>query len=295
MTIAVCTYNSFDVFSLKPTLLLYHSILFALSFRTPSFHFPSLLEHNLTIETGAVITSARSLQGDALCDNKAFQTNYANCLQCAGPDNEDIWKYYGNSAGAAGTRCGLSTTPLSGEQDDVPAAVKDDKPASSTGPSATPSATPSASPSATPSSRPSSTPDASAEPSTSVASSAAVPASTGAASSALVSAFPPPPPPPPPSSSSVADFSSPSHISSVISFSVASAPAYGYWSSSSITLEVVPTGPAGTGSPVEPTGIVNGTVSTSTFSPAIQTVNAAPGVRVGGLFAVVLGAFAALL
>jgi len=66
---------------------------------------------------GNAIRQAREVSD--VCDNKAFQSNYANCLQCAGPDNFDIWKYYGNSVSAAGTKCGLSTEPLSGKQPDV--------------------------------------------------------------------------------------------------------------------------------------------------------------------------------
>jgi hypothetical protein len=58
------------------------------------------------------------------CDNDAFKTNYKNCLQCAGPDNYNIWRMYGNTLGAAGASCGLSTEPLAGKQDDVGPAVR---------------------------------------------------------------------------------------------------------------------------------------------------------------------------
>jgi hypothetical protein len=53
----------------------------------------------------------------------AFKTNYQNCLQCAGPDNYNIWRMYGNTLSAAGSSCGLSTVPLAGKQDDVGPAV----------------------------------------------------------------------------------------------------------------------------------------------------------------------------
>ncbi|KAH3986371.1 hypothetical protein HBI44_076810 [Parastagonospora nodorum] len=58
------------------------------------------------------------------CDNDAFKTNYKNCLQCAGPDNYNIWRMYGNTLGTAGASCGLSTEPLAGKQDDVGPAVR---------------------------------------------------------------------------------------------------------------------------------------------------------------------------
>ncbi|KAF1846055.1 uncharacterized protein K460DRAFT_283144 [Cucurbitaria berberidis CBS 394.84] len=56
------------------------------------------------------------------CDIEEFKYDYANCLVCAGPDNIDIWKYYGRTLTIAGTSCGLSTEPKSGKQPDVPAA-----------------------------------------------------------------------------------------------------------------------------------------------------------------------------
>ncbi len=52
---------------------------------------------------------------DDPCGNHAFLTAYAQCLACAGPDDVNIWKYYGASVGAAGEKCGLSTTPGSSE------------------------------------------------------------------------------------------------------------------------------------------------------------------------------------
>ncbi|KAH3916201.1 hypothetical protein HBI56_036680 [Parastagonospora nodorum] len=58
------------------------------------------------------------------CENDAFKTNYKNCLQCAGPDNYNIWRMYGNTLSTAGASCGLSTEPLAGKQDDVGPAVR---------------------------------------------------------------------------------------------------------------------------------------------------------------------------
>ncbi|POS71434.1 hypothetical protein DHEL01_v210170, partial [Diaporthe helianthi] len=58
-----------------------------------------------------------------ICDDQIFQDDYTNCLQCAGADNEDIWRYYGDSLSGPASSCGLATEPLAGEQDDVGAAV----------------------------------------------------------------------------------------------------------------------------------------------------------------------------
>ncbi|KAH8780985.1 hypothetical protein F5883DRAFT_612607 [Diaporthe sp. PMI_573] len=71
---------------------------------------------------GQAIIEVRNCNA-TICDDQIFQTNYENCLQCAGPDNEDIWKYYGDSIETAAASCGLATEPLSGPQEGVGAAV----------------------------------------------------------------------------------------------------------------------------------------------------------------------------
>ncbi|OTA88147.1 hypothetical protein M434DRAFT_15098 [Hypoxylon sp. CO27-5] len=90
-----------------------------------------------------------------VCHDDIFLTDYKACLQCAGPDNQDIWQYYGNSLTRTATPCGLSTTPLSGKQPDVGPAI----PATSSSSSSTPQSTPSAtsSPTEAPSSETSAT------------------------------------------------------------------------------------------------------------------------------------------
>ncbi|KAK0103165.1 hypothetical protein ONS95_014963 [Cadophora gregata] len=60
---------------------------------------------------GTAITLSR---GASPCTNDAFLTDYQECLECAGPDNFNIWRYYGGTLTTAGTNCGLSTTPVSG-------------------------------------------------------------------------------------------------------------------------------------------------------------------------------------
>lgn len=58
-----------------------------------------------------------------VCDDSTFLTDYENCLQCAGSDNEDIWKYYGAELNTTAAACGLSTSPSSGAQAAVGAAI----------------------------------------------------------------------------------------------------------------------------------------------------------------------------
>merc|ERR1711939_1046289 len=60
---------------------------------------------------GTAITFSR---GDSPCTDDAFLSDYQECLECAGPDNFNIWRYYGGTLTTAGTSCGLSTTPVSG-------------------------------------------------------------------------------------------------------------------------------------------------------------------------------------
>ncbi|KAF1950747.1 hypothetical protein CC80DRAFT_598005 [Byssothecium circinans] len=86
---------------------------------------PGSPAYNCHNNCGTAITISKS---DAnVCSNEAFKSGYANCLQCAGPDNFNIWRIYGRTLTPVGSKCGLSTTPLSGKQPDVP----DAKPASS--------------------------------------------------------------------------------------------------------------------------------------------------------------------
>ncbi|KAI6588873.1 hypothetical protein MCOR12_008981 [Pyricularia oryzae] len=120
---------------------------------------PGTPAYNCHNTCGQALRQGR-FSGDARCSNDVFLTNYKNCLQCSGPDNHNIWTFYGNSVGSFGRACGLSTTPLSGKQPDVPEAIPAVEPgaamtsatassaaASSTGPRAT--TTPPAAPSST--------------------------------------------------------------------------------------------------------------------------------------------------
>ncbi|KAJ8120954.1 hypothetical protein ONZ43_g2476 [Nemania bipapillata] len=66
---------------------------------------------------GEAILEARA--SDDVCSDDEFLTNYSSCLACAGPDNIDIWKYYGTTLSGYAETCGLSTTPASGSSTDT--------------------------------------------------------------------------------------------------------------------------------------------------------------------------------
>ncbi|KAK8199775.1 hypothetical protein HDK77DRAFT_210283 [Phyllosticta capitalensis] len=63
------------------------------------------------------------VKANCTCSNDAFVNDYKACLQCAGTENEDIWKYYGPSLSSAAAVCSLATTPLSGTQATVASAT----------------------------------------------------------------------------------------------------------------------------------------------------------------------------
>ncbi|KAL1595649.1 hypothetical protein SLS60_009338 [Paraconiothyrium brasiliense] len=91
---------------------------------------------------GTAITVSKA--GGDYCTEEVFLYDYKNCLQCAGPDNVDIWKYYGGSLSTAAGKCdGLDTEPKSGKQDDVGDAKHpgDSTGASSAASSSTPTST----------------------------------------------------------------------------------------------------------------------------------------------------------
>ncbi|KAF2969109.1 hypothetical protein GQX73_g4450 [Xylaria multiplex] len=65
---------------------------------------------------GQAITQARS--SEDVCSDDVFLDDYNSCLKCAGPENTDIWKYYGGTLSGIGEGCGLSTTPEGSESND---------------------------------------------------------------------------------------------------------------------------------------------------------------------------------
>ncbi|KAI4868597.1 hypothetical protein F4820DRAFT_409854 [Hypoxylon rubiginosum] len=78
---------------------------------------PGTPAYNCHDNCGQAIIQGRSSAD--VCNDEIFLSDYQACLQCSGPDNEDIWKYYGGTLSTSAASCGLSTTPLSGEQPDV--------------------------------------------------------------------------------------------------------------------------------------------------------------------------------
>lgn len=68
----------------------------------------------LTLSIGQALLEAQICLH--VCRNKIFLTNYATCQACAGPDNDNIWQYYGSDLAAYASSCGLSTSYLNGPQ-----------------------------------------------------------------------------------------------------------------------------------------------------------------------------------
>ncbi|PSN65458.1 hypothetical protein BS50DRAFT_575463 [Corynespora cassiicola Philippines] len=237
---------------------------------------PGTPSYNCHDNCGTAITYSR--ESSDHCTEEGFLFNYQNCLQCSGPDNYNIWRYYGGSLSSAGSACGLETTPLSGEQEDVPEAMHPGDSSSAASSSAEPSATPEPTTEApAPTSEPpapTTTPDApasSAEPETT---GEEVPASTTAPSEPSSS------PAPTVGTSSVVTGEHESLSSSIFSSAV---PPYPTPIPSNGTLSHYPSG--------VPTGTTNGTANSTVTPPAEATTNAASNLEYSaGMFgAVVLG------
>lgn len=73
---------------------------------------PGTPAYNCHQACGQAILQVRSSKD--VCSDDVFLSDYNSCLECAGPDNEDIWKYYGTALSGAAASCGLQTTPKSG-------------------------------------------------------------------------------------------------------------------------------------------------------------------------------------
>jgi hypothetical protein len=54
---------------------------------------PGSPEYNCHDNCGQAIIQARG--SPSYCTDNIFLTDYKNCLQCAGPDNVNIWSMYG--------------------------------------------------------------------------------------------------------------------------------------------------------------------------------------------------------
>ncbi|KAI1407863.1 hypothetical protein F5Y13DRAFT_205664 [Hypoxylon sp. FL1857] len=203
-----------------------------------------------------------------VCHDDTFLTDYKACLQCAGPDNQDIWQYYGATLTRDATPCGLSTTPLSGKQPDVGPAI----PASSGSSSATQS-TASATSSAT-------------EPPSSESSATATETSTAGESSSEGTSAP----------SSTAEVTGPS-TSSETSGPVGTGSSSGHAtapateSASGTTAVSTSFTPTGTGSA---SGSGNGTAPTSSGVVVVNNAGKISGSSFGFYGALALGAFYAV-
>jgi len=109
---------------------------------------PGTPAYNCHDNCGTAITISKA--NDDVCSNEVFLFDYKNCLQCAGPDSYNIWRYYGRSLSSVAAKCGLDTEPLSGKQEEVPKAMHPGESSGGSSSSATPTPTPTASPTAAP-------------------------------------------------------------------------------------------------------------------------------------------------
>ncbi|KAH8678306.1 hypothetical protein BX600DRAFT_148347 [Xylariales sp. PMI_506] len=82
--------------------------------------FAALIERQ-SVEPGTDLYNCHDNCGEAIlesesssdvCSDTIFLTDYDNCLQCSGPDNENIWQYYGPELTSAAAACSLATTPV---------------------------------------------------------------------------------------------------------------------------------------------------------------------------------------
>ncbi|KAK6358544.1 hypothetical protein TWF730_007873 [Orbilia blumenaviensis] len=84
--------------------------------------------YNCHDNCGQAVAGSRK-PAPGFCSSPAFLHNYANCIQCSGPDNNNIWHYYsGTLVAAVTTNCtayGFPTTPDSGVQPPVGPAIPD--------------------------------------------------------------------------------------------------------------------------------------------------------------------------
>ncbi|KAL2819206.1 hypothetical protein BJX63DRAFT_382697 [Aspergillus granulosus] len=68
---------------------------------------PGTPQYECHANCGGVITASRQ---EGFCDSSDFQSLLSACLDCA--LEYDVWRYYGNSVGAAAEECGLDGTPV---------------------------------------------------------------------------------------------------------------------------------------------------------------------------------------
>ncbi|KAI1383312.1 uncharacterized protein F4822DRAFT_420132 [Hypoxylon trugodes] len=231
---------------------------------------PGSPAYNCHDNCGQAIIEGRN-SADA-CHDDIFLTDYKVCLQCAGPDNQDIWQYYGTTLTKDASPCGLSTTPLSGKQPDAGAAI----PAkTSSGSSSSSQATPTASSSKTEASP---TETAPTESVTSTEAPGATESQSGGAGGASTTAEV--------TSSASGETSAPGATESHTGYG--SAPATESTSATGASKTISTHAPQGTGNG---SGSGNGTATTSSgYVVVTNAANAVPGSHVGFYGALALGA-----
>ncbi|KAI2640629.1 hypothetical protein GGS26DRAFT_539094 [Hypomontagnella submonticulosa] len=209
-----------------------------------------------------------------VCHDDVFLTDYKNCLQCAGPDNQDIWQYYGTTLTKDATPCGLSTTPLSGKQPDVGPAVPAGGSGSGSGSSSSAppsSSSPSASATSTSGTEPTNGPEPPTDTGSSSSSSSSPegPSATSGTGESTTTA-----------SSGTSASVSPGSVSGYPTATATDSPSV-TGASSAVSTPYVPTG----------TGVANGTATTSSgFVVVTGGANAISGSNVGFYGVLALGA-----
>ncbi|KAK8076318.1 dynactin arp1 p25 subunit [Apiospora phragmitis] len=98
---------------------------------------PGTPAYNCHDNCGKFCQSIIASRGEDPCYDKTFLTDYAVCLSCAGPDNYDIWMYYGSALSKTASSCVLPTTPSTEKTTDVPLSIPAAKSASAANPSTT--------------------------------------------------------------------------------------------------------------------------------------------------------------
>ncbi|KAI1382295.1 hypothetical protein F4677DRAFT_440095 [Hypoxylon crocopeplum] len=231
---------------------------------------PGSPSYNCHDNCGQAIIQGRT--SSDVCNDEIFLADYQACLQCAGPDNQDIWQYYGTTLTRDATPCGLSTSPLSGTQPDVGPAVPASTAATTVAQSTSSTAAPTSEASSTETTtttEASTTSEVSTEEPGTTSSTAEVTASATASETST-----------PAASESTTGYAT---ASATESASVTSAP----YSSASITYA-----PTGTGSG---SGSGNGTATTSSGIVVVtNAANAISGSPVGFYGALALGALYAV-
>lgn len=116
----------------------YLSVFLPLALAIPSPQEPGTPKYECHANCGNTISLVKANSAPAICDLAEFVEGYNACLQCAGPDEFDIWQYYGRSLSPVGKACGLPSEPGAAPEPTTTAAPEEP---STTAPAEDPSTT----------------------------------------------------------------------------------------------------------------------------------------------------------